>query len=86
MTKPTDALYMRVTGVTVLIRAHGADEIHVDTDYPSPFPPSVSDGPLSLKSSARSGGGVEYAKQHFPGVPLTIIDMSTGERRTLEPC
>lgn len=74
-----------VTGVTVLVKSSGPDEIHVDTNLPSPFPPSVSPEPLSLKSSVRAGGAVEYAQKHFPGVPLTIINMSNGDRRTVKP-
>tara|TARA_B100001113_G_C20619443_1_gene409750 strand:- start:153 stop:395 length:243 start_codon:yes stop_codon:yes gene_type:complete len=79
----SDGTHIRVTGVTVLVKARGADEILVDTDLPSPFPITVSSDPLSLKSSVRAGGAIEYAQKHFPGVPLTIIDMDSGERKTI---
>jgi hypothetical protein len=81
----SDTNVIQVTGVTVFVKAHGADEIHVDTNLPSPFPTSVSPEPLSLKSSVRAGGAIAYAQEHFPGVPLTIINMSSGERRTIQP-
>lgn len=71
---------MNIKEVLVLIDGSGPDEIHVNTDLPSPFPESVSTSPLSLKSSVMAGGGLKYAKENFPGIRLETISMKAGKR------
>lgn len=71
---------MEVQSITIMVEGRGPDEIHLETNLPSPYPPEVSSAPLSLKSTVRRGGGIYYARKHFPGIPTVLINMSTGKR------
>jgi hypothetical protein len=71
---------MKITNIVVFVKNSGTDEIHLETDLPSPFPACVSEEPLTLKAHIRAGGGVEYVKEHFPGIPAETLDMTSGVR------
>lgn len=75
---------MKITNIIIFIKTLGTDEIHLETDLPSPFPASVSEEPLSLKAHVRAGGGVDYVRKHFPGIPAETLDMASGIRAPLE--
>jgi hypothetical protein len=75
---------MKITNIVVFIKNHGTDEIHLETNLPSPFPPSVSTEPLTFKAHVRAGGGVAYVREHFPDIPAETLNMSTGKRAPIE--
>lgn len=65
--------HMLITRVSVVLRDNAADLISVYTDFPSPFPPTVDDSPLSLTFQAAKGTGVEYVRKNF-GIEPEVID------------
>jgi len=75
---------MKITSILVLIKTHGPDEVFLNTDLPSPFPPEVSDEPLSVKFAVRATYGLEYVKKHFSGISTEVIDMTTGKRNPIK--
>ena len=72
-----------VRRIVVMVNCPGTDTVFMYTDLPSPFPPGVSDEPLSVTFAVRSGYGIEYVKAHFPGVPLERLDQKTGKRENV---
>lgn len=62
---------LAVTKITVLT-THGTDLVVVDTTLPTPYPPEVSDQPLSLKFDVTKGRGVDYVKDNFHIEPEVI--------------
>ena len=70
---------MNITKATILVNGSGADVVFLQTDKPSPFPPSVSSEPLSFKFDVGAGGGLEYVITNFDfGIPIEVIDLKTG--------
>lgn len=72
---------MNISLIVVYIESHGTDTINLYTDLPSAFAPEVSRDNLVLSSECRAGWGVQYALDHFPGVPVEALNLQTGNRR-----
>lgn len=64
-----------IARIVILVNQYGADRVSLLTDLPSSYPPEVSTDPLELSFNVQKGHGVEYIRQHFPGYPLTLLDM-----------
>ncbi len=70
---------MKLLKATVILRACGVDQVNLETDLPTPFTYSGDLAqPLTLKFEATKGKGLDYVRQHFPKVPVEIIDADTG--------
>jgi len=57
--------------VTVLLTT-GTDKVIMHTTLPCPYPPGVSEQPLSLVFDVVSDHGVEYVHNNF-GIEPTVI-------------
>ena len=67
---------LKITKIIVLIENSGPDELFLYTELPEAGWPFK--GNLSLKTSVAADKGLEYCKEHFPGVELEIISRKRG--------
>ena len=56
---------------------NGTDKILLDTYLPSPYPDTISKKPLQASFDVEKGKGYDYAKTHFPNIPIKTLDVST---------
>ena len=66
---------MKILRIIILERSGVTDFVRMTTDLPSPFPPGVSDQELSIDFSTQQGKAREYVEEHFPGVPVEVIEV-----------
>jgi hypothetical protein len=71
-------MHIDIKSIDILIRRAGTDKVFVYTSLPSPFPLEVSVASLILSFDVMHGGGTEYVRKHFPGVPMNILPTSEG--------
>jgi len=65
---------MEVTAVEVRSKSGTMDTLIVTTDLPTPKVfPNQKPRALPFVTYLPKGEGVGYAKEHFPGVPLTVV-------------
>lgn len=70
-----------ITEIVVMVNTRATDRVYVHTTLPSPFPPEVSNDPLTLQFEITAGHGVEYVLLYFPDCPVRKLDMSTGRSK-----
>jgi hypothetical protein len=78
-------MMVKVNRAVVITRTPGTDLVRLITDLPSPFPPEVDDTPLALKFETQRGHGVGYVQAQFPGLPIEVLDIKTGDRKMVMP-
>ena len=72
---------MKIIEITVLLTSHGADILFLKFDgLEGEFP--FTQQACAKMTCARGTGGA-YARERFPGIPLTKIDTSTGTEEKL---
>lgn len=65
-----------VAKVTVLV-GWGTDKVCIHSlNYPSPYPSSVDDSPLSFDFQVQAGKGVEYCREKLGIEPDEVIHMN----------
>ena len=57
--------------ITVLLTT-GTDRVRIHTSLPSPFP--IYTDPLVIDFDTVHGGAVAYLAEHFPGIPVAVVD------------
>lgn len=63
---------MNIINITI-VKDQGSDDVFLETDLPSATWPYT--GTLSLKASAARGSSETYIKEHFPDVPVKIVEV-----------
>ena len=63
---------LTVLRATVLLRP-GTDQVSLQVDKPSPFPPEVDDNPLHMSFEVVANHGAEYCREHF-GIEPEVIN------------
>jgi hypothetical protein len=67
---------MKIERITLMFNSKGPDLAWLHTDLPCPFVPAFlpkqPNADLKLEMSAETGE--RYIEEHFPGVPVEIID------------
>lgn len=63
---------MKILSIT-LIRTSGTDVIYLHTDLPNPIWPFTDRA--GLQAEAAASHGEKWVLEHFPGVPLEIINV-----------
>jgi len=64
-------LLIGVRKISVLI-SHGTDTVFIHTTCPCPFPPSVSEDPMTMKFEVQKGKGIQYVRDVFDVEPEVI--------------
>ena len=65
---------MKIVKITILVDKGSSDCIMLHTDLPSTMPVLCSDN-ASFSTNVACGGGIDYAEEHFPGVPVHVMDV-----------
>jgi hypothetical protein len=76
---------VNVVGITMLITENGTDDVTLHTDLPPTFPPCVTTHNMAARFSVTKGRGLEYVKQHFPGMRVRVIDHEKGTTTEVVP-
>jgi hypothetical protein len=63
---------LTVLRASVLLRM-GTDQVTLQVDKPSPFPPDVDPDPLRISFEVRANHGVAYCREHF-GIDPEVIN------------
>lgn len=75
---------MKVQRIQVLANRTGADLVNVWPEgLTTPFP-KLQDPEVTLTLSVEKDYGVQWARTNFPGIPIEVIDIETGDRTILE--
>ena len=64
---------MKILSIQIVVRDGFADHVSVQTDLPSTMP-NISPECMDFQFKVACGNGKAYCEQHFPGVPIGIID------------
>lgn len=64
---------MNITKITVLIDTHGPDHVYLHTDIPEEIWPFT--GMQTFKAEVVAGRGEKFASEHFPDIPVTVVDI-----------
>jgi len=71
---------IEIVRISLLVNMYSGDKLVLYTDLPEGGWPYK--GKASLDMTVAKGKGVEYCAEHFPGVPVKVIDTWHHE----EPC
>jgi len=65
------SIRLEITKVKVLI-TNGTDKVLIKTTLPPPYPPCISDGPLTISFDVTKGKGIQYVKDNFQLEPEVV--------------
>jgi len=69
---------VNVKSISVLLGFTGVDRVTLELLAETPFP--TMGYPASAVVEAQSGCGLAWAKKHFPGIPIEVIDVKARTR------
>lgn len=67
---------MRILKATILITRHGADTVSLQTDLPEGCFTTDDKEKMCLSFKVAHGGGEYYVKEHFPDIPVEVLNYS----------
>ena len=64
----------KITKIFIVPRVHGMDQVVLHTDLPPATRHFASNEINTFLFFAAKGFGEEYCKEHFPGVPVEVME------------
>lgn len=71
---------MKVIRANLVLSQYGADHVDLLTDLPSPTP-GLTDDNCWLGFIVARDQGADYLAQHFPGIPVNVVNSRFKEER-----